>query len=1041
MDNYPDYLKITQNRRLGNRINPLLDKYKDNTLKFQNSKDTMLYKKINPQFKKSYQTYNQSIPYRNPNPSTRSPYYNKYTYSHRIFEEENPDYRNNITAYDNIPNNSTISSPYELIDDFRNTYKKSQMIRSRILNQSNNYDVPNYRYDTENIPPAPRRRYPPGTIYLENKKKRKKTEPMYLNQTSIRRKYGKDILEDNGEEDNDMKKLFNDYSMNDMGQRRFGRNRKTPDVKNIKINENLNADNYGNEIDNGMDENSKLNESLNILIKSNQELRKDNRIMEEEIKNYKNQTKSFVLKDINNFNPENQSSKGFLKSFKQSIYANCKILDVILNTKKINDKNSTKITNLYEKNKFLFKKIENNNRRNAEIQISNEENEQKMNQLEEEKNNLITELEKLKLTDSELKNREKNLNLLNDSNKKALQDNEEHIFKLKNTINQLNKEKNVFSKNYGNNLVNTNENGIDISLYDNKIHELNSDYESLLLHKNELTSHQDNLQKILLYQTPMTPITNKTKLKQELDLIKKENLSKKQNLKKKENQIQLLKRCIDKLSVAIKSNNPQENIKRIGIENIIKDIEKDNKIEEMSEIQNLNMQIKLAFQNNANKNNELNQVNANLSNEVMQRDLIINELEQKLKIQIQNNNFNNYNNRIISNNNINNNNFNQMNYINQQNLQNYNMQDNNNFDPNMDFNQIDVNNNFDEGRRTSINELSLDHSDNNLYNMPANNLNQNNFEMNPEQFNQFENWENNFPENENEEEMGYDHEIYDQNENDIKDLDSVSDTGKRDIIEDNNMNNMNMYNNNNEMMEQYPENNEGYEEEYLNQGQGPIPEEGEEYEDQNNNLHNHELEQINEKNTNEEFDVDNGVNDNNDNNNNGEEQLSDANNNNNHTEEENKNENHNEGNENEYEIDINNMNALQNIENLNNNEQENNDVNRNIIHSLNEEELGQKQEQDEMQGHDMGDINEEEVEYDLNNHEQFNNMDENIDGYNNGYMGEMQNMEDMGNINMEGMNGLEGEEEMQNMEGIQGLEDEEEMQMQNMDGMDNTEGM
>ena len=1025
MDNYPDYLKLSQNRRLGNRINSFIGKYKDNTLKYQNSKDAM-FKKINPQFKKSYQAYNHSTPYRNLNPSTRLPYYNKYNYSHRILEEETPDYRNNIATYENIPNNSTISSPYELIDDFRNTYKKSQMIRSRILNQSNNYDVQNSRYDTENVPPAPGRRYPPGTIYLENKKKKKKTEPMYLNQTSIRKKYGKDISEDNGEEDNDIKKLVNDYSMNDLGQRRFGRNRKTPDFKNHKINEYLNVDNYGSEIDNGMDENSKLNESLNILIKSNQELRKDNRIMEEEINSYRNQTKSFVLQDINNFNPENQSSKGFLKSFKQSIYANCKILDVILDTKKINDKNYTKITNLYEKNKFLFKKIENNNRRNAEIQISNEENEQKMNQLEEEKNNLTNEFENLKLTYSELKNREKNLNLLNDSNKKALQDNEEHIFKLKNTINQLNKEKNFFSKNYGNNLVNTNENGIDMSLYDNKILELNSDFESLLLQKNELTSHQDNLQKILLYQTPMTTITNKAKLKQELDLIKKENLSKKQNLKKKENQIQLLKRCIDKLSVAIKSNNPQENIKRIGIENIIKNIEKDNKIEDMSEIQNLNMQIKLALQNNANKNNELNQVNANLSNEVMQRDLIINELEQKLKIQ--NNNFNNYNNRIFSNNNFNNNNFNQMNYINQQNLQNYNMQNNINFDPNMDFNQIDDNNNFNDRKKTSINELSLDHSDNNFYNMPASNLNQDNFEMNPEQYNQFENWENNFPENENEAEIGYDHEIYDQNENDIKDLDSVSDPGKN-IIEDNNMN---MYNNN-EMMEQYPENNDGYEEEYLIQEQGPIPEEGEEYDGQNNNLHNHELEQINEKNTNEEFDIDNAISDNN--NNNGDGQLSDANNNNNHTEEENKNENHNEENENGYEMDINNMNALQNSENLNNNEQGNNEINRNDIHSLNEEELGQKQEQDEMQGHDMGDMNEEEVEYDLNNQEQFNNMDDNIDGYNNEYMGELQNMGDMENMNMEGINGLEGEDE------IQGLEDEEEMQMQNMDGMNNMEGL
>ena len=42
----------------------------------------------------------------------------------------------------------------------------------------------------------------------------------------------------------------------------------------------------------------------------------------------------------------------------------------------------------------------------------------------------------------------------------------------------------------------------------------------------------------------------------------------------------------------------------------------------------------------------------------------------------------------------------------------------------------------------------------------------------------------------------------------------------------------------------------------------------------------------------------------------------------------------------------------------------------NNIHSLNEEEL--RQEQNEMRGHGMGYINKREVEYDLNNHKQFN---------------------------------------------------------------------
>ena len=123
--------------------------------------------------------------------------------------------------------------------------KKSQLIRGIILNQSNNYDIQNSIYDTENIQPTRRIKYSNG--------------------------------------------------MNDMGQRRFGRNKKTTEDKKLKINENLNTDNYRNEIDNGMDENSNLNVILNILIKSNQELIKDNRITEEEISNYRNQNKSFIV--------------------------------------------------------------------------------------------------------------------------------------------------------------------------------------------------------------------------------------------------------------------------------------------------------------------------------------------------------------------------------------------------------------------------------------------------------------------------------------------------------------------------------------------------------------------------------------------------------------------------------------------------------------------------------------------------------------------------------------------------------------------------
>ena len=64
------------------------------------------------------------------------------------------------------------------------------------------------------------------------------------------------------------------------------------------------------------------------------------------------------------------------------------------------------------------------------------------------------------------------------------------------------------------------------------------------------------------------------------------------------------------------------------------------------------------------------------------------------------------------------------------------------------------------------------------------------------------------------------------------------------------------------------------------------------------------------------------------------------------------------------------MNSLHNIENLNNEKQKNDEMSFNNIHSLNEEEL--RQEQNEMRGHGMGYMNKREVEYDLNNHKQLN---------------------------------------------------------------------
>ena len=75
----------------------------------------------------------------------------------------------------------------------------------------------------------------------------------------------------------------------------------------------------------------------------------------------------------------------------------------------------------------LANKIEEDNRKKAEIQIFNEENENKVNTLTDEKFNLNNELEKLKTELNKLKNDENILKIENDSKLKGQKDNQELI--------------------------------------------------------------------------------------------------------------------------------------------------------------------------------------------------------------------------------------------------------------------------------------------------------------------------------------------------------------------------------------------------------------------------------------------------------------------------------------------------------------------------------------------------------------------------------------------------------------------------------------
>ena len=113
-------------------------------------------------------------------------------------------------------------------------------------------------------------------------------------------------------------------------------------------------------------------------MESNIELRKQNKILEIEINNYKNQiySRRYDL-NMNNYNYILMMNKNFgkNKSFLQnSLAENTQLLENILKKIELNIDIYNQMKSDSLANKQLFKKIENYNRENAENQILNEVN-------------------------------------------------------------------------------------------------------------------------------------------------------------------------------------------------------------------------------------------------------------------------------------------------------------------------------------------------------------------------------------------------------------------------------------------------------------------------------------------------------------------------------------------------------------------------------------------------------------------------------------------------------------------------------------------
>ena len=537
-------------------------------------------------------------------------------------------------------NNETFYGRNNLIEDFKDTLEKSQIIKDDLLRST-------FRSST-------RKKNKNSNINLSLNRTPITYKKNYLR--PINKGYATSRINAN-DINNILSSLDDDDDDFEDSNSNGGLNYNIPNGQNInksiysnkyrkiKNNDLINKKEiYENDIlDYDKNDKKKLELSRNTIINTYQKIKKENRILEVEINNYKKLSNKYLnfggnfgLKD-NNFSQKTFNS--YKQSFQQTIQNNCRIIDLILNTQKQSKYLSDKIKGLIQKNKKIFQKIEQKNRKNAENQILNEENEQKIFNLEEEKNILTEELEKNKILLLNLKNKENNLNILNESNKRVLHDNEEHIIKLKNTINQFNKYKNLNLNNNNYNQIQFNNN---MKLYEQKINNLKLEINNLMSNKQKALFYRDNLQS-KIFDSPNYLNNNERQYSQQYNLIKKENDEKKQFLKEREKQIVILNKAVDSLSMAIKSNNPQEVIKKMNIRNLINNIELADKKYITEEEKIINNQIKQIEKQNEQKNNEMDNISQKYKNILFQKEQEINNLElilNQLNLNLAQNNIN-----------------------------------------------------------------------------------------------------------------------------------------------------------------------------------------------------------------------------------------------------------------------------------------------------------------------------------------------------------------------------------------------------------------
>ena len=282
------------------------------------------------------------------------------------------------------------------------------------------------------------------------------------------------------------------------------------------------------------------------------------------------------------------------------------------------DENLKKFINSLERNKNLIsKKIEENNK--------------KYNKLKKENYKLINELEMLKINMTRLKSTEKFLSLKYESELKSKQDKIDLITKLKFTMIKLNKSQQGLNKNR---LVAENLKLNNINKSNKNISELNQ----LNLIFNFLTNQKNiliNINKKLKLDNDKTAINfdkNKIKeLKENLDILSKNNLETKLKLEKKEKQIIILKDVINRYTKALNQGNMKDIIFKLDLDKLTK--------EDYDDREYKNLLINDRIRNSINKKNyfqnkkNIKQVNIIKTYEKIlnQKDIEISNLEDKIE--------------------------------------------------------------------------------------------------------------------------------------------------------------------------------------------------------------------------------------------------------------------------------------------------------------------------------------------------------------------------------------------------------------------------